>query len=113
MKKWGFVCLLLTAVLCLVLFAAPEAKAATSGFYTYFVYDVEATITRVDKAISGSITIPSQLGGYPVTQISSCAFENCRNLTAVTFPDTLTYIGVESFLGCENLADIYVTDVTA
>ena len=48
--------------------------AATSGNYTYTVSNGEATITDVKTTVSGRITIPSTLGGYPVTTIGQSAF---------------------------------------
>ena len=57
----------LTLALSLCLFLHPvQANAATEGYYTYEITDGTATITDCDTAISGDITIPSALGGYPV-----------------------------------------------
>ena len=66
-------------------------SAATSGYYTYTVSSGEATITDVDKSISGDVTIPSTFGGYTVTSIGDSAFNRCTNLEYVTIP-----IGVKS-----------------
>ena len=45
------------------------ADAETEGNYTYTVTNGEATITDFSTSVSGSITIPLTLGGYPVTNI--------------------------------------------
>ena len=49
-------------------------SAATSGYYTYTLTDGKATITDCDTSISGDVTIPDTLDGYPVTSIGDYAF---------------------------------------
>ena len=45
----------------------------------------------------GNITIPSELGGCPVTGIGEAAFYECTNLTGVVIPDTVRKIGDLAF----------------
>lgn len=84
-----------------------EAGAASTeikeGLYTYKLSDGKAIITAADKEISGNITIPSKLGGYPVTELESSSFYNCKNLTGVVIPATVEAIGNFAFSGCENI----------
>ena len=91
---------------------APKAEAATytEGYYTYIVSIGKAIITDVDSSISGNITIPSTLGGYPVIHIRSEAFYNCDSLTSVTIPDRVTSIGDGAFYGCTSLTSIIIPD---
>ncbi len=42
----------------------------------------------VSTSTSGSITIPSTLGGCPVTSIGKYAFYDCRMLTSVMIPSS-------------------------
>lgn len=91
----------LTLLLCCIL--PTRAEAATEGYYTYEVSNGEATITYCDKTISGDITIPSVLGGYPVTSIGESAFEGCDALTSVTLCDGVTNVGALAFSGCCSL----------
>ena len=62
----------------------------------------------VSGSKSGSLTIPSSITvsgtSYTVTEISDGAFEAWTDLTSVTFPSTLTRIGVEAFQSCTGLA---------
>lgn len=83
-------------------------NAATSGLYTYEVSDGEATIIGVDESISGAVTIPSTLGGYPVTAIGGYAFHLLTNLTSITIPEGVTNIGEYAFENCLNLTSITI-----
>ena len=95
---------------------ATKASAATSGYYTYTVSNGKATITAGSKSLKGNVTIPSKLGGYPVTKIQGSkydyveggAFENCTGLTSITIPDSITSIGMRAFYGCTGLASIKI-----
>ena len=87
-----------------------NAKAATSGYYTYYVSGGKATITDVDASISGDITIPSTLGGYPVTAIGYEAFYHCTSLTIITIPDSIESIGESAFWYCTSLTSVTIPD---
>jgi len=94
--------------------------------------DFQCSISNGYATITGysgsdmSITIPSTLGGYPVTNIGDSAFanstelsgvnigngvtsignnafENCDGLTIVPIPENITNIGDGAFYGCDNL----------
>ena len=80
----------------------------TDGYYTYSLSNDEATITGVDTSISGTITIPSFLGGYPVTSIEGYAFSGCENLRSVTISKYITSIGDCAFYDCTGLTSIVV-----
>ncbi|MBQ8296327.1 MAG: leucine-rich repeat protein [Ruminococcus sp.] len=53
-----------------------------------------------------SVTIPSSIGGYPVTHIYDYAFEDFTKLTTVVMPDTVIDIGICSFSDCYSLTNI-------
>ena len=44
-----------------------------------------------------------------VTNLSSCAFANCKNLATVALPKSLTSIGNCTFMGCSDIKDIKIT----
>lgn len=73
------------------------------GYYTYLINDGEAVIIDVDNTISGNISTPQMLGGYPVTEIGSYAFAACRDLTSVTISQGVNSIGSHAFYNCSNL----------
>ena len=82
--------------------------------WTYQVSNGEAEIyssssaAAIPTSTSGVITIPSSLGGYPVTSIGSRAFYNCSSLTSVTIPEGVTSIGDGAFRGCSSLTSVTI-----
>ena len=55
---------------------------------------------------NGVVTVPSSLGGKPVTSIGNHAFTCYDGLTSVTIPDSVTSIGAGAFSGCGLLLSI-------
>ncbi len=82
--------------------------------WNYQVNDGEAEIfggygvSAIPKDTSGSITIPSSLGGCPVTSIGFSAFFNCYGLTSVTIPNSVTSIGDSAFSYCYGLTSVTI-----
>lgn len=102
-------CLLLTAVAVIGMFVLPtEARAATEGYYTYTISNGEATITDCSASIPRDITIPSTLGGYPVTTIGESAFYGCESLRSVTMSGSVMSIGPSAFQACTGLERVIV-----
>ena len=86
------------------------ANALTEGYYTYTVSSGKATITDVDTSISGDVTIPSTLGGCPVTSIDRSAFEGCLSITSIAVPDGVTTISEYAFFDCQAMTSITLPD---
>lgn len=85
----------------------PSAKAKISNGYFYelhkdqngqdektgeTIYVTYAKITGTSENLSGNITIPSTLGGYPVREISGNAFSDRVNITSIVVPESVKYI---------------------
>ncbi len=89
---------------------AEAATEYTSGIYTYTISNGEATIIECDTSVSGAITIPSTLGGYPVTSIGTCAFAYITDsrITTLSIPDSIKSIAYNAF--CCLLIDEYIVD---
>ena len=61
-----------------------------------------------------SLEIPSEIDGYPVTQIGWSAFSGCTSLTSFTIPYGVVSIGWKAFFGCTSLTSITIPeDVTS
>ena len=84
--------------------------------WKYWVVNGEAEIyggdrtSAIPKTTTGAITIPSSLGGYPVTSIGNFAFYFCEGLTSMTIPDSVTSIDYCAFSYCRGLMSISIPD---
>ena len=105
---------LISLLLCLILLFGPisvitPARATSEGDWEYMVNSGKTTITKYTGS-AGDVTIPSKLGGNPVTQIGRNAFSRCTSLTAVNIPNSVTSIGSNAFNGCTNLTTVIIPE---
>ena len=56
-----------------------------------------------NSKINGELIIPGVYRQEQVVSIEDYAFENCRSITSVVVPDSITTIGVGAFKGCNNI----------
>ena len=67
--------------------------------------DGSVTVTSVSPA-NGSVAIPAQIDGKPVTAIGFAAFANCHGLVAVKLPASVTNIEYAAFWNCSSLESV-------
>ena len=104
---------------------ARPPKTETVGEYTYSYIDWFYGVSGIsgglpgkwELAISpmpiGELTLPSTLGGCPVTSIGMHAFEGCTELTSVTIPEGVKAIMGQAFAGCINLERVTMPPAVA
>ncbi len=92
--------------------SASAAETFVEGIYHYTVTNGKATITDVvgvDTEII-EITIPSTLGGYPVTAIGERAVREEGKLRRVIIPSNVETMGESAFVACVALETVTFED---
>lgn len=98
-----------------------ETEFANGYTWTYRINGETAEIYNAEKAPiynyndvaisprpNGAVTIPSTLGGKPVSIIGENALRGCGSMVSVTIPDSVTGIGKTAFYGCSGLASVMI-----
>lgn len=83
---------------------------ASHRMYYWLNSDDEYYVFGLGDCTDADIVIPSEHYGKRVKGISAYAFKDCENITSITIPNSVTYIGDEAFNGCVNLTEITVLD---
>lgn len=75
-------------------------------------FDGTNTFTEESNAVPrdtrGSVVIPSEVNGLKVTQIGTSAFYECKYITSITIPETVTTINQVAFWSCHALSSIHI-----
>ena len=86
-----------------------NASAVTSGDYTYSILNGKIRITNFNgTGYNGCLTIPEEIDGYLVNEISENAFRNCSLITELIVPDSVTKIGDGAFKSFTSLEKITI-----
>ena len=67
------------------------------------------TLARCTIFFQGAVNVPSEYNGKPVTKIDREAFKDCKAITSVTIPDSVTGIGSYAFKGCSGLTEVEIS----
>ncbi|MBQ4381228.1 MAG: leucine-rich repeat protein [Oscillospiraceae bacterium] len=71
--------------------------------------DKKAAVITGYTGTAGSLIIPGELGGFPVKGIAENAFRGAE-MTEVTLPDSIVWIGEKAFADCKGLASLRLFD---
>ena len=82
--------------LCLQISLGWTVRSEEFGDFTYEVVDGAIEITGYSTLATGSLQVPAEIDGLPVTHIGDRAFSFCQ-LKAITLPDSVTQIGDSAF----------------
>ena len=103
---------LILALLTLLTLQAGAAQFVTlpNGLKLQLHSGNTSSVVRNAAPYSGDVVIPPTFSynnvTYQVTAVYEEAFMNCSQLTSVTFPETLTKIGLRSFKNCTGLTSL-------
>ena len=103
MKKMKWIVLALLT-LCLLGSAALAEEAPV------WSYDSGNACLRLAGEISGEVTIPAEVDGYPVNAIAGNAFYGQSGITSLTMPDSLRAIQDGAISGMDGLTQVTLND---
>ncbi len=69
-----------------------------------------AVAAKEGEELSGALVIPQEYNGKPVVSIADWGFYNCKYLTSVEIPNSVTSIGGDAFFWCENITSANIPD---
>jgi hypothetical protein len=85
--------------------------AGSKGLEYWEREDGTCSVWGMGECTDTDVVIPRRNPkGKPVTEIAMWAFRNEIEITSVTIPDSVTYIGAGAFGGCKSLASITIPD---
>ena len=82
--------------------------------YRYRLHNDEAALVSNETwKYTGDIVVPSKVKAsdgksYKVTEIEGGCFRDCKTVTSVTLPSTISKIGGWSFAGCEQMKSVNI-----
>jgi PKD repeat protein len=84
-------------------------QASPASDFTYTSDGSSITITEYTGS-DGTVIIPAEIEGLPVTTIGAGAFADCSGLTTLSIPDSVTTIGTRAFEDCSALTSLSIPD---
>ena len=96
---------------------AVENADGKTIYYNYINDGQELEVTDGNAPYSGIVNIPETVTFMnrtrKVTSIRSFAFYYSRDITSITIPSSVTFIGKSSFEKCTKLTSVHISDVAA
>ena len=100
MKRILAIAVVFCCLMTVIPYGVISVSADEESGLLYVIENDEAIVTGVSGTVTGEMTVPSTLGGYPVTVIGGNAFYNRDDFRSISLPDTVTTIGDKAFYGC-------------
>lgn len=86
-----------------------EVKAEEWGDYKYKVLeDGNSVMITSYNGNGGEVVIPSEIDGKKVVDIGYMAFSECRSITSIIIPDSVTWISNFAFEYCDGLTSLTI-----
>lgn len=106
----------LSAILAALVMSGQAATETVDGIeWTYQIVCGTASVgggvsgmSAVPTSTKGEVSVPSTLGGMPVTRIGNYAFEKCYSIRKVTVPENVIEIGNYAFSKCWSLTSLEI-----
>ncbi|MCL2809187.1 MAG: leucine-rich repeat domain-containing protein [Treponema sp.] len=88
----------------------PDSQATEGLHFTFIEFTFIGSAYSVSRgtAIAAEVVIPSFYNGLPVIWIEPLAFINYINLTNITIPNSVRFIGDYAFSGCTSLTNVTI-----
>lgn len=101
----------LVSIFLLLWFQAPLALAQWNGpRFGIFTYsengDGSVTIVRCAQLATGSVVVPAEIEGSPVTRIGESAFNRCERISRIQLPASVTVVESRAFQWCSRVQSI-------
>ncbi len=87
---------------------AADYTIETYGLLTYKKYSDYIEISDCDTSFEGEISVPAEIDGIKVTKIGYMAFYDCRKVSSIILPDTITSISSWAFTDCNSLSTLTI-----
>jgi len=91
-----------------VVTAVGDGAFANNTYIEYFAVPYNDAFTTIGAEAFANSTLAVIDLFDSVTTINGGAFRNCVNLTELTLPESVTFVGVEALYGCSNLQRLIV-----
>lgn len=114
MKKLISIMLVMSLLLsaCFITNVSAEGSEVIVDGIKYTEYGTYCALTKYGQTRTTDIVIPKEVDfngkRLPVVQIDISAFSDCRSITSVTIPDSITSIGPDAFSGCWSLVNVTI-----
>lgn len=76
----------------------------------YWYNSDSCEVSGIGTCTDRDIVIPPEYDGLPVTGVRTSSFSNREELTSISIPDGVTFIGYGAFQGCTSLESVSIPD---